>query len=1116
MPSPFRGLIRFFSPLLLGLSTAICLWSQGSAYLTGYLQDQSGAAIPNAAIVIKNENTGVTYDLKSTETGVYRSPALDPGSYELRASAPGFQDAVTRGISVLVGQPRGLDVTLQVGTATQLIEVQATSPLLKTEDAGLGQSVQYKQVASLPYFNRSAGALISLAPTVRYTGEDVISYGASRYNVGGFTNVNIQIDGASVVGDRTDVAQMTFNPSVESLQEVKVTTNQFSAEFGKDVGALVQMETKSGTNSFHGSLYEYLRNEKLDTMNAFSRTRPIDRQNMFGGAIGGPVVKNKLFFFSTLEIQKSTAPAGFLLSVPTEQMKQGDFSALPRQLYNPFTSRREGTVLVRDPFPGNVIPSGLFDPAAVKALTFVPGPTNAGLNNNLPSSTGTRLTKYRSVNRVDWNFGANDRLAASYMFDHTFNENLGVDAYNAINQAGSPTLAGFGFRFFTQVWNISEHHTFSPNLFMTNRFVYRPRYIERVNPAVDPAKQWGATLGIKNFAGARLPASEGGDLGFPSYSFTGYTGLGPGSLLFQERPIKQGSWDLDLTYVKNRHTLKAGFQVELGSHGASDQSTPTGSFNFGPLPTSQQGISNSGDAIASFLLGQVNSASTTLGPLLTWHSWYYAAYLQDDWKVTQNLTLNLGIRWDIDAPVYESEYRGNAFDFYETSPVSGTPGVVKFLNRPSYPAMGFYKTDFKRIAPRFGFAWKPMAKTVLRGGYGIYNTNPVLGANRRAPSLGFTTSGAFGSADGGFTPPFLLKDGFPDYPLGGDLRRLTEGFGAVQPGQTPSTSPTFVDPNWRFGYSQNFNMSFQRELPFNMVLEIAGQGTLGRRIAINGRNWNEVNPAMWGLAGSNFARRPFPQYGNVSEIKQAAGTVNYYNGYVRLDKQFSRGLVVIANYSFGKTTGMLGGSIYSPELSHGVVFYDEANGATAVPFQSASISWAYDLPMGKGYAFMNQGVGAVILGGWSLGGLLRLNGGIPFTITSGGDSLNANSPLGGRVDIVGDPKLSNPTPSRWFNTAAFAAPANGKVGNFLGPLLGPSTTRLDVSLRKTTTIKERWRFILAGEAFNFTNTPQYGPPVNNLRDARFGQSINEGGGLGANTTGPYGARIIQVGARVEF
>ena len=687
--------------------TSHALWSQGSAYLTGFVRDPSGAVIPSATVVIKDDTTGLSIELKTTETGLYRSPALQPGDYELRVSAAGFQESVIRELSVLLGQPRSFDVTLQVGAATQLIEVEATAPLLKTEDAGLGQNVQYQQVAGLPYFSRSAGVLLSLAPTVRYTGEDVISYGASRYNVGGFTNVNVMVDGASVIGNRTDVAQMTYNPSVESLQEVKISTSQYSAEFGKDAGALVQMESKAGTNSYHGGVYEYFRNEALDTMNAFSRTKPIDRQHMFGGTIGGPIWKDKVLFFSSLEVQKATSPAGFLLTVPTPQMKRGDFSQVPRQIFDPATSRRDPSgQLIRDPFPNNMIPTSAFDPVTVKALAYMPDPTSAALTGNLPVSTGTKLTKYRGVNRVDWNIGSNDRFSAVYMFDKTLNENLGVDAYNRIDQAASPTLSGFGFKFLTQVWNFTEHHTFSPTFFMTNRFVHRPRFIERVNPAVNPEKQYATTLGIKNFAGQRLPESFGGDLGFPTFNFTGYTGLGPGALLFQERPIKEISYDLDLTYVRGAHTMKFGFQTEFGHHGAPDQSQPTGSFTFQPLETSRPGVTNSGDAFASFLLGQVDNANTTLGPLLIWHNFYYAAYVQDDWKLTSKLTLNLGLRWDIDAPVYETEFRGNGYDFYQLNPVSGTPGVGEVSEQAGLPVPGLlrYRLQTFRAAHRLRLA----------------------------------------------------------------------------------------------------------------------------------------------------------------------------------------------------------------------------------------------------------------------------------------------------------------------------------------------------------------------------------------------------------------------------
>lgn len=1102
---------------LIGLGVGMLL-GQGASYLTGFVTDPSGADVPNANVVIIDENTGTRFELKTTDTGLYRSPTIPPGLYDVEVRAQGFQAAITKRVEVLVGQPRSLDVTLTVGAVTQSVQVDAAAPLLKTEDSGLGQSVQSQEIEGLPYFNRSAGVLLSLAPTVRYTGEDVISYGASRYNVGGFTNVNVMIDGASVNGDREDVAQMVLNPSVEAIQEVKIAENQYSAQFGKDIGALVQMESKSGTNQYHGGLYYYFRNEDLDAMNAFSQTRPVDRQEMPGATIGGPILRNKLFFFSAFETQKAISPVGVSLTVPTPAERNGNFSQLSQKLYNPASTRTDPITgqVVRDPFPGNIIPTTSFDSSALKALAYIPLPTiPSAVTNNLPSSTGTDLTKYRGVDRIDWNIGSKDQFYFDYLFDHTLNTNLGVPAYNQLSPAASPTLAGFGFQFFTQSFNFSEFHTFSPSFFVSNRFAYRPRDIERVNPAVDPSAQWAQKLGINNYAGERLPAALGGDLGFPTYNFSGYTGLGPGLLLFQEKPIKELSYDLDLTYVHGAHSIKFGFQTEYGQHGAPDQSLPTGSFGFSPTETGLPGSANSGDAMASFLLGQVDNAVTQLGPALIWHNTYYGSYVQDDWKVSQNLTINLGLRWDIDAPVYEEQNRGNGFNFGAINPVSGTPGIVTFLNTPSNPMSGYYNIDWHRFAPRFGFAWKALPQTVVRGGYGIFNINPNLGANTRAPGLGFTTAGNFNSPDGGVTPAFILSNGFPNYPLGGDPSLLNAGFGAVPVGQTPTTSPTFVNPNWKFGYAQNFNLSIQRQLPFNMLFEIAGQGSLSRNLPIN-VNWNEVPPQFWSITGTNFARRPFPQYNNVVEVKNAEGTINYWDGYVRLEKRFSKGLSLTSNYSLGKTLGFLGGSIYYPRLSYGPNIYNEANGVTAVPYQMATISWVYDLPWGVGKPYLNSGLVARILGGWSLGGVLSWNGGVPFPVTCSCNSLNGNTPLSNRVNIVGDPTLSNPTPSHWFNTAAFAAPASGTIGNFGGVLLGPANTRLDLTLRKIIPITERIRFGLVGEFFNFTNTPQFGPPDSNLGDPTFGQTNGPGGGLGANTLGPFGARQVQLGARIDF
>jgi TonB dependent receptor len=500
---------------------------------------------------------------------------------------------------------------------------------------------------------------------------------------------------------------------------------------------------------------------------------------------------------------------------------------------------------------------------------------------------------------------------------------------------------------------------------------------------------------------------------------------------------------------------------------------------------------------------------------LIWHNWYYGAYVQDDWKVRRNLTLNLGLRWDIDAPVYESQYRGNGFNFNAINPVSGTPGIVNFFNAPGGPVGGFYNIDWHRFAPRFGFAYQAVPQTVIRGGYGIFNINPNLGANTRAPSLGYTTVGQFNSPDGGVTPAFILANGFPNYPLGGDPSVLNASFGAVPVGTPPTTTPTFVNPRWKFGYVQNFNLSIQRQLPFNMLIEIAGQASLARNLPIQ-VNWNEVPPQFWGLTGNNYVHRPFPQYNNVTEVKNAEGTQNYWNGYVRLEKRFSKGLTLTSNYSLGKSLGFLGGSIYFPRLSYGPAIYNEANGVTAVPYQMATISWAYDLPWGHGQRWLNSGWVSYVLGGWSIGGVLSWNGGVPFGVTCSCDSLNGNSPLGNRVNIVGNPNLSNPTPSLWFNTAAFAAPPFGTIGNYGGTLLGPSNTRLDFTLRKMFSLTEHVKFTLLGEFFNFTNTPQFGPPDSNLGDPTFGQTNGPGPGLGANTLGPYGARQIQLGGRIDF
>ena len=1107
------------------------LWGQGTAYLTGYVQDPSGAAVPNATVTVRDLATGTSTDLKTNDEGLYRSPNLEVGTYEVTVTAQGFQTSITSGVVIETGEPRGLNISLKVGALAQQVQVTANAQALKTEDAGLGQNVLPQTVAALPYFNRSAGALLALAPTVRYAGEDVISYGASRYNIGGLTNVNVNIDGASTIGDRQDVAQMVLNPTVEALQEVQIDMNSYSAQFGRDLGPIVQLQTKSGSNALHGGIYFYFRNEDLDAYSAFTDTKPVDRQKMFGGTLGGALKKDKLFFFESFEGQKATTPSAFLGTVPTPQEKQGDFSQLLSEgltVYNPATTVTNPVsgLQTRTPFPGNVIPPSMFDSVAAGLLQYFPNPNAPGLVNNLQSTTGADLTQWKNATRFDYNLSDKDRMSFVWLFAWTQNLVLGVPQYNAITPAASPALSGFGFRYKTQSYNIYDIHTFSPSFFMSNRFVYRPRYISRVNPAVDPAAMWAQKIGIKNYPGELMPPQDGGDLGFPSFSYTTtYTGLGPGFLLFQEAPIKEVSWNTDLTYVRGKNTYKLGVDIEYGEHGAPDQGLPTGSFSFGPYETSQPYNRSGGDPFASFLLGLTDSATGSLSPRLIWKGWYTGLYFQDDYKATPTLTFNFGLRWDYDQPVHEIHNYGNSFDFYTPNPVSGTPGVITFLNTPAYPFQNFYNNYWKRFAPRIGFAWQVKPNTVVRGGYGIYNINPNLGANTRAPMAGFDTQPSFSSPNAGISPIFLLQNGFPPYPVCCNPYNLNISYGAVPPGTAPSTSPTFVSRDWKFGSAQNFNLSVSRQFRGDIIVEVAGQGVLARNLPIS-QNWNEIPPSFWGVAGGPlYARQPFPQFGGVTEVKSQAGTTDFYDVYIKLTKQFGHGVSLISNYSYGRTIGFLGGDIYYPQLLRGPgMIYNEANGVTNVPYQSSVTSFVYQLPFGPGKSYLTTGAGAKILGNWQIGGILTLLGGTPFTVNSGGgagaDSLNCGCQLGGRVNLVGNPYAvpGGQNPSHWFNPAAFAIPAFGQIGTYGGTLLSPAGQRLDLSIRKDIKLTEKYTLAIIGEFFNFTNSPYFGTPNNNVNPNNPEAGIINGppGGLGANTYGPYGARQIQLGARIDF
>ncbi len=1105
-----RGLLLVVATFCFGL----VLRGQGTSYISGYVFDASGAAVPGATVTVRNDATNTEVTLTTDTAGLYRTPNLLPGTYLITVTAKGFEQLVRSGVIVSVGQPLGLDLSLTVGSVNQQVQVVGAAPQLRTQDSALGQTVSYQAVESLPMFNRDAGQLIALTPTVRYYGEDHISYGSSRFDGAGIGDPDYFFNGAPIGGDRTDVGQMTYDPPVESIGEARVVQNQYSAQFGAAVGQIVMFQSKQGTNQLHGNLYEYFRNEDLDSYNGFTDTKPTDRENIPGGTIGGPIKKDKLFFFDNFEVQKQLNPEGAVFNVPTAAERQGVFPA-STPIYEPGTQTVVGGVATGTQFPGNAIPTTMFDAVAAKTFPYLPLPNTSGSSGNLLTSGGTVNNKLREVAAIDWNISPHDTLHGDYLLDLTTVDDKGWAAWDSINPHATPAAEALGFWFKTQVYNIYETHIFSPNFFTTTQFVYRPRQIHREGAQIDPTGQWAAKLGIKGYAGALLPPADGGDMGFPYFTFAGYEGLGSGDLQFAEYPVMEHNYSQAFTYIHGKQTLGFGVGIMRSEHGVQNQTAPTGQFSFAPTETGLPGVGGTGDSFASFLLGEVDTANTQLGPRLIYHEYYYDTWIEDDIKVTHKLTLNLGFRWDIDAPLYERNNDGNGFDPYATNPVSGTPGVITFLGQNNNPD-SFYNTDFHRFAPRVGFAYQIGGNTVIRGGWGIYNTGPTLGANRGAPTTGFTTTPAFNSSNSGITPAFILEDGFPTYPLGGTRSLLTQGYGAVAVGDAPITSPSFVTRNWAMGYAENATLSVQHELPGNMLIEVAGQSVLGRRLDFN-QNDNEVPPYLWGISGNNYANRPFPQYGSVHNEKDAIGTSNYYAGSIRFEKRFSNGVNINANYGLQKTLGYLGGSLYYPGLSYGPTLYDEANMPTGESRMTGLISFTYHLPFGAGTHYASSGPAAKIVGGWIVSGIFTRASGQPFDVSSGEDSLNSNGPLGGRVNLVGSPYPASKSTGEWLNKAAFAVPAFGQVGGeCCGMFFGPANTEFSASIDKETKITERFGLKFSIEFFNLTNTLQFGNPDAGLQDATFGEIL---GPLseGANSDRPeVGQRILQLGLKLSF
>jgi carboxypeptidase family protein/TonB-dependent receptor-like protein len=1079
---------------LLALSSAVSA-QVASGVITGTVRDVNDAVVAGAKVKITQPTTSVTRDTVTDERGQFSAPNLRPGEYSVTVTATGFQGRTLTGLNLAVDQTVNLPIVLQPGTVEQTIEVTAAAPLLDSLTSSLGQVIDNKKIIDLPLNGRNAfalGLLTGFTAPVRGVASNLPFVGGG----GRWQNNDVLLDGIDnntmSTGGGIGVNGINYTPSVDAVAEFKVKTNNYSAEFGRSAGTIVSATTKSGTNQLHGAAWEFLRNEKLDANNFFSNAVPQPngkkaerqpfKQNQFGFAIGGPVWlpklydgHNKTFFFADYEgLRRRTSATSNLDDVPPLAFRNGDFSAYGRTIYDPRTRELENGRVVADPFPGNIIPTELLDPAAVATLKLLPAP-NIG-------APGAQAANYLSLGAQSFNSDQYD-----VRIDHQLNEKNTIfgrvsrGMQTSVNPGNFPGFIGGG----TNNLNNSVHatvndtHVFSASLVNEARIGYSRHNgsfeVAGIDEGLEFARQ--NNIAVYPFSIQMFPNIVFSPSGLTSGSTT-FTSLGSGGPNLNIENNYQISDDL--TWRHASHTFKMGADLR---HRQFDVNFGGGQTVFGSIFSSSADDPGSGNPLADFLLGYPSQVTGT--QLLDWARMrdnYFGAYFQDDWKLNSKLTLNLGLRYELFTQPVDARDRGSLFDtrtgeFVQPNQGGFSRAIVDAFN--------------KNFAPRFGFAYSVSNRLTVRGGAGVFygqrspnQQTTVFGSNPpNAPAV-FTPAV---NATTTVTPPMTISTPIQVGPSTADLSPFT-------PTNTLGLLIRTADfTNSRPAQIYQWNLGIQYQLTKDTVLEAAYAATRGTRLTTR----VNLNQIPWDRALAGFttqADRLFPQVGNQVVMDSAMGNNHYHALNLRAEKRLSAGFNMLVNYTWSKNL----------ESGSGGNSAMQQNGGTTNPLDSWNlrkeksvsaldlpsvfvVSAGYELPFGKGKALAAKNAFArTLLGGWQMNGIFTRQSGFPTDIRStrvaAANQLFATFNV---PDLVLDQSiyLPNGGPDGWFNPAAFSEPgttlnAKGvRLVNF-GTLSrragrGPGVNNLDFSVIRNFSIRERVGLQFRAEAFNLTNTPAF-------------------------------------------
>jgi hypothetical protein len=1081
--------------LLLTLQTLLVyavLAQVNTASLTGLITDPGGAVVHGAMITTTSKATGIAQTTRSDSSGYYTFPSLPVGVYQLKVEYQGFKKSIRDEVTLQVGQKARIDVALEVGEVSEAVSINSDAALLATQEATTGTVFENRIVRDLPLSIRNWDDLLSLVAGVqndRYTEEGGGTAagrtgGANVHGVRSLQN-NFVLDGVDNNSISTNVQELSTQvarPSVDSINEFKVSTNPYNAENGRSPGALVSVTTKSGANSFHGTLYEFHRNRIFDANNFFlnraGRPKGQNIQNQFGGNLGGPVVKNHAFFFFNYEGTRIRKGATRIGNVPLANELIGDFSAAAASrnhtTYATLVDRVGDCVGKNQPFPNNQIPTRCIDPVSAKILGLLPsanfnpaaGPLNASnfvRQPNILDDTDSYTT------RGDWQVDDHNSVFVRYAYSDRFRfvpgtfggivDGTSTSAFGRLSmKAHSAALA----------WN----HIFSPRLVNEFRLGWGRNESRAVQ---DPFGQNTlAELGIKGVPDS--PLYSGGLPGITIQARGGSLQVGGGSgldrigspdFLPKFQVTNQFQWFDAVSFTVGTHQMKFGLDLRAPMRNIFlDVPGLRGSLTFDGQRT--------GIGLADFLLGYPSGAQLSNLAVIDQRVWMYSNFVQDDWKVTPRLTINLGLRYDYATWPYEGANRITNFD-----PVAGrtfTPDNSSF-------GKGLVRADKNNFAPRVGLAYQIDAKTVVRVGFGRF----------------FMLFERAGSEDQlGENLPWLVNNVVSATTTDTTVNnmRLRNGFNlSLDPSAVNPTSVRIraVNPEARTPSVDQWNLGLQRLLPWDMVLTVDYVGTKGTHLSI----LRNLNQQFFNADGTGTGVIPYPQFGPI-EYRDNVGNSIYHGGELTLEKRFSHGLSFHAAYTYAKSIDQAmehlfsGGSNSFMQNAHDL---RQQRGRSDFDYRRRfAAGYVYDLPFGRGGSLGTEGVAAHLLGGWRLSGLINTHTGRPFTVfASTNNGLVGNR--GGLANAVADCLADGALPSavrninRWFDPNAYAVPTPARLGtcgrNTLG---GPGYSNVDFALARSfkyfgegRSLEFRW------EVFNAFNHPQFGLPERNRASSAVGQ-----------------------------